>query len=222
MSLTWPKVILFTFLPLGQIYARVAYMNNSVDKKWLLFPLFLLPPLQLVAMLAMKFGYIKKGLGGKPYDMYMLIPIIMKFITPFIADRYDFPWWLVLDILITWVTLVLPYMITSYNKCQKINIPSAAKAMSKATILQGYVEIMSFVVPYIPVIGSIFGLASSIPFVGEGAVWALIYTSGYVISNILFIDNEKSAFCNKNDVKKTFAMLAVVGTIGAKYVGSFL
>lgn len=222
MSLTWPKVILFTLIPFGQIYARVAYMNNSTDKKWLLFPLFLLPPLQFIAMIAMKLGYIKKGPGGKPYDIYMLIPIIMRFVIPFIADRFEFPVWMIIDVLLTWLTLVIPYLLSSNDVCGKISFNSTKKALGKATILQAYTEIMSIAVSYIPIINIIFDLLGTIPVVGEKGVWILIYISGYVFSNIFFIDNNKENFCQKNDVSTTMVILSVVSIIGAKYIGEFL
>jgi hypothetical protein len=222
MSLTWPKVFLFTLIPFGQIYSRVEYLNNSTDKKWLLFPLLLLPPLQIVAMLAMKLGYVKPGSGGKPYDIYMLIPIIMKFLIPFLSDRFDFPYWFIIDVLLTWISLFLPYFLSSYTKCENINLSSTTKAMSKAVILQAYIDVMSLIVSYIPFIGIFFDLAESIPLIGENSVWILIYISGYILSNILFIDNDKSNYCNNNDIRTTMVILAIVSLLGAKSIGEFL
>jgi hypothetical protein len=69
--------LLFTIvIPfIGQIIGRIIYLNGSLDKPWLL--LFGIPPLTLIPALFMIFGLIKKGKGGKPWDYYILIPIII-------------------------------------------------------------------------------------------------------------------------------------------------
>ena len=80
MSLSWVQIFILTIIPLGQLYARIFYLKGSLDSKWALFPLFMIPPLQFIPIMMMKLKLIKKGKGGQPYDYFMLIPIILKFV----------------------------------------------------------------------------------------------------------------------------------------------
>jgi hypothetical protein len=72
---------LMTMIPFGQLWARIFWLDGSLDKLWLLLPIpFFAPPFSIIPALAMYFGFIKKGQGGPTYDRFMLIPIIFKFI----------------------------------------------------------------------------------------------------------------------------------------------
>jgi len=83
------NLILLSIIPYGPLYARVFKLNGSLDKKFLL-PLLFIPifPFQFINMLLMYFGYIKPGPGKtKPYDNYMIFPIIIKLILPLFINR---------------------------------------------------------------------------------------------------------------------------------------
>lgn len=80
MTLTIYGVVGYSLLPGGQLIARIFNYDGSLDQPWFLFPLFLIFPFQIIPLLLMYYGYIKKGKGGKVYDNYIWIPIIIRFI----------------------------------------------------------------------------------------------------------------------------------------------
>ena len=78
-KLTFIQVLILGLFPLGQLWARIFYFNGSLDKWWLMFPMFLIPPFSFVPLLLMKFGFVADGKGTNPLDYWMLLPIIAKF-----------------------------------------------------------------------------------------------------------------------------------------------
>ena len=54
------KAILIAVIPLGQLWARIFWLDGSLDKAWLLFPLFLIFPFSILPSLTMYFGFVKK------------------------------------------------------------------------------------------------------------------------------------------------------------------
>ena len=72
-------------LPFGQFFGRVFYLNGSLDKWWLLIPIFYIFPFCLVPVIMILLGLVKKGKGGKPYDKYIYVPMVMIAITKLIS-----------------------------------------------------------------------------------------------------------------------------------------
>lgn len=68
---------LISLIPFGQLFARIFYLDGSLDKWWLLIPIFYSPPFSLAPMIMILLGLVKKGKGGKPYDSYIYIPMIL-------------------------------------------------------------------------------------------------------------------------------------------------
>ena len=83
-KLSWMQVLILGLIPLGQLWARIFNFNGSLDKWWLLMPPLSIPPLSLIPAFMIAFGKIKKGQGGSPYDLYMIIPAICSIL----ADNY--------------------------------------------------------------------------------------------------------------------------------------
>ena len=79
------KLITFvlTFLGsfIGQLYVRITRFDGSLDKWWLLVPPLSVPPLSVIPAYLIATNKIKKGEGGIPYDLYMLIPAIISILT---------------------------------------------------------------------------------------------------------------------------------------------
>jgi hypothetical protein len=70
----------------GQIIARAIYKNGSMDKPYLL--LFAKFPWSVVPSGAMWSNYITDGEIGKPYDINIVIAIILMFLLPLIIYKF--------------------------------------------------------------------------------------------------------------------------------------
>lgn len=76
---------LLSLIPFGQFFARIFYLDGSLDKWWLLIPIFYVPPFCLVPLIMILLGSVKKGKGGKPYDSYIYLPIGLIIVKQFIG-----------------------------------------------------------------------------------------------------------------------------------------
>ena len=102
------KILLYIFIPFGPLYARIVDLNGSLDHAWTMFPVFNVFPLSIIPVLMIAFGAIKKGNGSKPYDIFMVIPIIIRIIFILIIN------WMMPE-----YTIIYKYYInndTKYNK----------------------------------------------------------------------------------------------------------
>ena len=61
---------------IGQLIARITLLDGSLDKWWLMLPPLTVPPLSIIPTYLILQNKVKKGDGGLPYDLYMLIPAI--------------------------------------------------------------------------------------------------------------------------------------------------
>lgn len=200
--------IIATFIPLGQLWVRIFWLDGSLDKSWLLFPFFLIFPLSLIPTLLMYFGFVKKGIGGKPYDVFIWIPIISKFLLTLIipvflglfnddpSDRTIFLSSFIIQIIIGMV----PYLIRTYNTCNKLSFNSYGKAFVDSTISNGVGELLPFILGWLPFIGFALTLIGMIPVIGEqieNVLWAISFFFGYVFVN-MGNSNNIVAYCNSN------------------------
>lgn len=166
---------LMTMIPFGQLWARVFWLDGSLDKAWLLFPLpFFAPPFSIIPALAIYFGYINKGKGGPTYDKFMLIPIIFKFILASLvpiflksfynnSEYYDedeeeeegpsetkiFLYIFIFQIFIG----MIPNLIRTSKLCPNLKFSSFSKAFFDSTMSNGIGEILPFALKWIPFTG---------------------------------------------------------------------
>ena len=90
-EISWLETLVVALVPNGQLIVRAgSTLRGSLDKWWLLFPLFMIPPFSIVIALLMKFfNIIKPGQGkGAAYDLYMLIPLAVKLFFPMIMPIF--------------------------------------------------------------------------------------------------------------------------------------
>jgi hypothetical protein len=182
---------LMTMLPFGQLWARIFWLDGSLDKLWLLFPVpFFAPPFSIIPALAMYFGFIKKGQGGPTYDKFMLIPIIFKFILASLVpmfltyinkteyeyddedeyDEYDedeeegpSETKIFLYIFIFQIFIgMIPNLIRTYKLCPNLKFSSFTKAFIDSTMSNGIGEILPFVLKWIPFTGIPLRIISSV------------------------------------------------------------
>ena len=219
MSISTGKAILFGLIPFGPLYLRMFKLNGSIDHMWTAIPFFQMPIFGLIPTLMMKFGKIKKGkLKGSPFDFFVIVTIILRFLVDFMVDKLDEPWASTFNVLLNLFCIMLPFMIRIYaplcslcksNPIQGFNV--ILKILSSSAIMMAIIEALIIGLGYVPYIGKIPTVLNMIPVVGPMIVYALYFIPLYVITNI-YRENTLGDFCNKK-AKKTFAIPATIVSI---------
>jgi len=153
--------IIFPFF--GQLVARIIYLNGSLDKPWLFF--FSIPPLSIIPALLMMFGLIKKGKGGKPYDSYILIPIIVGVVSDVFLKKFFLPYKVpFIKLVLIFTTMFIIYWIKSRKICTSTSAP-ATKILVDTLATYVLIGVIAIVLKYVPVIGILIRvLAKIIPY----------------------------------------------------------
>jgi hypothetical protein len=207
-KLTFLQVLILGLVPLGQLWARIFYFNGSLDKWWLMFPIFLIPPFSFIPLLLMKFGFVADGKGSNPLDYWMILPIIAKFIIPFIMpyiiDEDSEMLTSIVSLVLQLLTIMSVNLIRRYNNCvppyapNKITGDSIGKAAIDSTIAFGIGEISAFVIPWLPFVGIVITVLELIPVLGEFVdtiLWTLGFVASYVLIN-MFNQDDMNKFCS--------------------------
>jgi hypothetical protein len=217
---------MMSLIPLGQLYARVKIFNGSLDKWWLMFPLFLIPPLSFIPMLLMKFGFISDGKGTNPLDYWMYLPIIVKFtlgfLLPIIIDEDSETLTMVVSLVIQLISVMIANLARRYMNCQQnITVDSIGKATIDSTIALGMGEISSFVIPWLPFIGIFISLIELIPVIGQFVdtiLWSIGFLGAYVLIN-MFNQDDLDKFCStpftgnlQDRIPFIISLIAIIGT----------
>ena len=195
------KIILYIILPFGQLFARIIDFNCSLDKWYLLFPIFNLFPFSIVPILLMAFGFIKPGNGGKPYDHFMWLPIITKFCIGMLCHRFiKNPIFASLAIIIsTIISIAIPNIIRRQKQCSitkdskgeqtfGLGPKQIFKSISNSFFELGFGYFFALAFSFIPFVGWIFKIITFLPIIGSfvsDIVWTLGFIGGYIIINIL-------------------------------------
>jgi hypothetical protein len=211
--ITWLQVLILGLIPLGQLWARIFYFKGSLDKWWLMFPMLLIPPFSFIPMLLMKFGFVQDGKGSDPIDKIMLLPIIAKFIIPFILpymiDEEDHGMLFTLvGITLQILTIMIANLTRRWYNCTKDNKPGAesigisfdsiGKAGMDSVIAYGIGEIIPFGFGFIPVIGIVYSIIEALPVIGpfvHDIFWTLGFTATYILIN-MFNGDDLNKYCN--------------------------
>jgi hypothetical protein len=187
------KIFLYSLLPMGQLLMRMIEFNGSLDKPYLLFPLLLIPPFSFIPVTLGYFGYIKKLNKGAPIDIYVLLPIIARFIFILLVSQIESIGMLFLQIGIVLAFLFSANMIRLYTtrKCDKTSFWGRTVKGTFDSMAQFGVGVMTvFLIQFIPFIGQILGLLINlgIPYLSqfiESIVWGIGLTGGYMLMNMI-------------------------------------
>lgn len=205
-NLTIIQTIIVALIPMAQLYARVVWLKGSLDKMWTLIPIFMFPPFSLVPALMMKFGWIKDGPGGKPYDHFMWIPIISKFMLAafvpkilelFSEDPSDIAI-LFSSLFIQLLINMIPNLVRRGNNCNSISFNSFGKAFVDGTIANGIGELIPFILGWVPFVGIFLSIIGMIPVIGDfvdSIIWTLGYSLAYIFINMMNADKMQS-YCD--------------------------
>lgn len=206
-------VILTIILPFfGQLIARITYLNGSLDMPWLFF--FSIPPLSLIPALLMMFGVIKKGKGGKPYDFFILLPIIVGVFSDLFLKNYFISYKIpFVKMILIFVTTYLVYWYKSRKICKNVSAP-VSKLLQDALMTNALISIMAIVLKFVPVIGvGIRVISKIIPF-SNYIIDAISIFIIYVIMNM--INGSSKDYC-----KKGSSMSFIIGLIVTNIVLGF-
>lgn len=241
MQLSILKIVLYILIPFAPLYARVVDFNGSLDHAWTMFPLFNVLPFSIVPILMMAFGIIKKGKGTKPYDHFMWIPIIFRFIASLLVGMMikNPAMKTVVVILLSIFSIMVPNLIRRNKNCKDIKDESGANSYSTMDGKQwyrsfvdslfelGFGEIFPVLVMFIPFVGIGFRLIGMIPVIGKfinDIIWSFGFVCGYIIINMYNQDNMgemcyPSKFNTGNEISRLvlgFVFLLIGGFFAAK------
>jgi len=194
-------LLVLIFVPISQLYARIFWMNGSLDKAWLLIPVFWFPPLSLVPSLMIYFNKVGDGPGGiPPYDYFMLIPIFVRMFAGFIVDNYMEDSFItsLLPFIFQLAANTLPFYIRSARLCGAIQLNTLTKSFMDGVIANGVSDIAPVVLTYLPFVGIVFSVIEYIPLIGplvEHVIWSICFAATYIIINMIN-GISLDAFCN--------------------------
>jgi hypothetical protein len=241
MELSILQIILYILIPFAPLYARVVDLNGSLDHAWTMFPLFNIAPFSIIPILMMAFGIIKKGNGSKPYDYFMLIPIIFRFITSILVGIVIHnPVIKTLIVLsLSMLSIMVPNLLRRNENCKdktdKDNKTSYSVMNSKQwyrsfvdSIFElGFGEIFVVMMMFIPFIGIGFKLIGMVPVIGKfvnDIIWCFGFICGYIIIN-MYNQNNMDDMCypeklnTGNEISRLvlgFVFLSIGGIFSAK------
>ena len=224
----WQLMAVIFLGPLGQLYVRIFALQGSLDKAWLM--LLSVPPLSLIPGLMMYFGRVADGEGGKPYDWYMLAPIILTMIGSFAADKLDDMDYNIFFQMIARMVIPLAGGITAFYIRDKTNCNQKRdeylknnpdgkyeqnsmimKSVSNALIAQGWAVLINTLVYYIPYVGTALTVLAYIPMM-EYIILAIIYSTIYILIN-MFNNRDAQKYCEGNANGTARNIFTIIGLI---------
>jgi hypothetical protein len=196
VHMTLLEMALYGGVPMvGQLMLRADKLGGSLDKPWLLFPLFFIPPFSFIPVIMAYFGLIKNTNAGKPYDYFMWIPIIFRFILIFVLTALGNPGGILLKTALIlgalFVTNILHVMNEPLCKDNPFNFfNSAIKESADSMVLYSSGVLANFIVLFIPFIGEIIGGIEEfqVPFLADivdTLIWSGGMISGYILVNMV-------------------------------------
>ena len=138
-KISWLQVLIYSFLPIGQLLVRIFYLKGSLDKLWLMFPILLMPPFSFIPLILIKLGFVQDGKGSDPIDKIMILPLIARIITLIVLNKlnmYSSGMFILINLLINIFTIFIANMTRRYYNCdaEGITINSFGKAIINSTI----------------------------------------------------------------------------------------
>jgi len=211
---------IYTIVPFGQLIMRVQKYGSSLDKPYLLFPLFLIPPFSIIPVLFAKFGLLHKSNIKNIIDIYILIPIIFRFILIVIFGlglfrSFSSPLLQAILVLISLISINL-YRTSLDDNCVKNEAPIENKIIKQVadSMAQYSIGLLTIsLVYFIPFFNILLSLTGAIPFpiignlgtIMNATFWSIGLAGGYVIVHMYdaYINNKDETCSTKIDSLRT-------------------
>jgi hypothetical protein len=214
-NLSWIGVLIYGFLPFGQLLFRIFDAQGSLDKMWLL--LINIPPFSTILMLCIKLGWIKieNGQGGRPYDFFMIIPIVAGITLSIMLNKFDLSDFMtiIIEIATLLIATSISVIVREISDCNGFTL-AAIKNIFINTFFSTCVGILiAIAIQFIPLIGNIFKIMYSIPFIGDiikSIVTTILILAILIIINMFNGYNIKS-YCDGES--KTWSIIKIIATI---------
>ena len=185
----------------------------------------------------MAFGVIKKGKGSTPYDHFMWIPIIFRFIVSLIIGMMitnpitkTF-----VILLLSILSIMVPNLIRRNKNCKNIkdnnNVPSYSVINGKqwyrsfvdSLFELGIGEVFIVMMMFIPFVGAGFRLIGMVPGVGKfinDIIWSFGFTCGYIIINMYNQSNMRD-MCYPNKLNTGNEIVRLIIGLICLLIGGF-
>ena len=178
--------ILFYFICpfVGQPIMRIKKFGGSLDKPYLFFPLFLIPPFTAVPLLVAYFGGLDKIEGSNPLDIYIIIPFIIRLILIFFALELGSPRGKLLQNLILLGSIMFANTLHIYTQeyCKtlpdKIFTGKLGKIAIDSMLEYGLAVLILLIIYNLPLIGRLFSAFKD----GEGVFSNIIQSIAFGLS----------------------------------------
>lgn len=198
--------------PFSQIYYRLTRLNGSLDKPWLLFPLFWILPFSAVPTYYMSKNKLKKGSAKiKIFNFLGFFPMGGVFLSHMITTMY--PEFKFVSTLPTLISAMIAFYIKDRKRCRsKKFIKKAKRSLQSAMIMMSVSILFHFIIMGLskvtPVVGPMFEAFYSSPLVGNIIFMFMTYVAFLLTS---MIDNTPTIvkFC-KNVSNKSLLIVGVV------------
>ena len=203
VKMSWLEMFIYGMIPgLGQLLMRINKFGGSLDKPYLLFPLLLFPPFSFIPVLIAKFGFLEARVGQQVIDIYILIPIIFRFILIFImahiSQNMSTFGGLMLQVGLLFASVLVANILHIFTEKQCKDIEGGfgnklIKATSDSMIEYGAGVLVILSSTFIPIVGEILeGMRDiPLPIIGDissiidGALWSVGLGIGYLIMNMI-------------------------------------
>ena len=196
------EMLMYGLIPgFGQLLMRVDKFGGSLDKPYLLFPLLLFPPFSFIPVLIAKFGFLKKEKGENILDIYVLIPIIFRFILIFVMAQIGSPGGVLLQAALIFGAIFMTNMIhvLTEERCKSVKGGfggKLVKEMADSMLEYAVGVLLLFSTEFIPVVGELLEGLRDIPFpvvgkissVIDTTIWSIGFVCGYMIMNMIDVN----------------------------------
>lgn len=217
-SMQWYNVIVNGLVPFGDILTRTQFLNGSTSEFFTLLPIFQLPIAGLIPAFMAKSGSLGKGkMKHLGYDMFVILSILIKYMSSSMSQKYVFPNKLFIRMFGTFVAIYFPIMIRIFSPrnelCEKYKASKLtifAKSIGQAGTIQLIITVLTYGLQYLPYIGPYFKSLYEVPVVGDTLAFTVFFLPLYTLLNMNNENNVKNYCRNKNDAIIFF----IVGFIG--------
>jgi hypothetical protein len=227
---------LYTLIPFGQIFMRINKYGGSLDKPYLLFPLFLIPPFSIIPVLIGKFGFLKKVNGTNIFDAYIFIPIIFRFVLIFIMAHLGEFGGPMFQALLVFATLVATNIfrlmndITCTSNKEGLTMGKIFKQIADSMIEYSLGIVIIFLFTFLPFVKTVLELISMfpLPFIGrvanilDGILWSVGLIGGYILVHMFdanFLSNSDSCAGKTGILRLIISIIAFAVSIFYQFRG---